>query len=112
MLPPGGMAPARGIQPLSFGSKPRALALDDTGKMAPRQGFEPRLTESESVVLPLNERGKNYGVVTVPKTGGVGVNKVVTCPTFDGPEKIVDDPVGTASTSYEYWVAPATVESL
>jgi hypothetical protein len=54
----------------------------------------------------------DYGVVTVPKTGGVGVNNVVTCPTLDGPEKIVDDPVGTASTSYEYWVPPATDESL
>ena len=44
----------------------------------------------------------DYGVVTVPKTGGVGVNNALICATLDGPEKMVDDPVGTASTSYEY----------
>ena len=70
--------------------------------MAPGEGDDPPSEGSKPSVLPLNEPGEAYGVVTVPKTGGVGVNNVVICPTLDGPEKMVDDPVGTASTSYEY----------
>ena len=80
------MAPARGIQPLCWASKTRVLALNDTGK--------------------------TYGVVITPITGGSGVNKTVTLPAFDGPLNTDEDPVGTASTSYEYWVPPVTVESL
>lgn len=80
--------------------------------MAPGEGDDPPSEGSKPSVLPLNEPGKTYGVVTVPKTGVVGVNNVVTWPTLDGPEKMVADPVGTASTSYEYWVPPMTEESL
>ena len=70
--------------------------------MAPGRGIKPRSEASKTSVLSLNEPGEAYGVVTVPKTGGVGVNNALICATLDGPEKMVDDPVGTASTSYEY----------
>ena len=71
-------------------------------RVAPGEGDDPPSEGSKPSVLPLNEPGEAYGVVTVPKTGGVGVNNALICATLDGPEKMVDDPVGTASTSYEY----------
>lgn len=80
--------------------------------MAPARGIQPLWWASKTRVLALNDAGKTYGVVITPITGGNGVNNVVITPAFDGPLNTVDDPVGTASTSYEYWVPPVTVVSL